>query len=56
MAHKTGRHQEGSRPAEVAAMNGVRMDVKAPPICPPMFIRPETEPAEAPAMSAVTAQ
>jgi hypothetical protein len=32
------------------------MPVKKPPICPPMFMTPDTVPAERPAMSAATAQ
>src|SRR4051795_3679453 len=37
-------------------MTGVSDAVTAPPICPPMFITPETDPEERPAMSAVTDQ
>src|SRR5215471_17369979 len=39
-----------------APIQAVRYPVNAPPICPPMFMNPETDPAEAPAISAVTDQ
>ena len=38
------------------AIHGVREPVKAPPICPPIFMNPDTDPADAPAMSAVSDQ
>ena len=39
-----------------AAIHGVSEAVHAPPICPPIFIIPETMPVYSPAMSAETAQ
>jgi hypothetical protein len=39
-----------------SAIHGVSEAVTAPPTCPPMFIRPDTVPADLPAMSAVTDQ
>ena len=38
------------------AIAGVSEAVTAPPICAPIFIKPETDPEELPAMSAVTDQ
>src|SRR5512146_492766 len=38
------------------AMAGVKEAVSAPPSCAPMFMKPETEPEDGPAMSAVTDQ
>jgi hypothetical protein len=35
---------------------GVSVAVTVPPICAPIFITPDTEPADSPAMSAVTDQ
>ena len=37
-------------------MTGVNEAVTAPPICPPMFMKPETEPENGPAISAVIDQ
>src|SRR5205814_7611088 len=39
-----------------AAIAGVSEAVTAPPICAPVFMKPETEPEERPAISAVTDQ
>ena len=43
------------QPKRVAIM-GVSVAVTVLPICAPMFMTPETEPADSPAMSAVTDQ
>src|SRR6185312_3863735 len=39
-----------------SATNGVKLAVTTPPNCPPIFMTPETEPAERPPMSELTDQ
>jgi len=54
-------HKSAATPNEAPqpkreAINGVSVAVTVLPICAPMFMTPETEPADSPAMSAVTDQ
>jgi hypothetical protein len=39
-----------------AAIQGVKDAVRAPPNCPPVFMKPETDPDDAPAIPVVTDQ
>jgi len=55
-AHKTAATRNDAVQLKRCAIQGVSEAVTAPPICPPIFITPETDPAAAPAMSAVTDQ
>src|SRR5580704_1611958 len=55
-AHKAAATRNDAVQLKWCAIQGVREAVTAPPICPPIFITPDTDPAEAPAMSAVTDQ
>src|SRR5581483_4374461 len=55
-AHRAAATWKDAGQLKRCAMNGVRDAVTALPICPPMFMSPETVPAEGPAMSAVTDQ
>src|SRR5664280_2604865 len=48
--------RKGEGQPKTLASTGVREAVTVPPIWLPMFITPETDPAERPAMSAVTDQ
>ena len=55
-AHRAAATRNDAVQLKRWAIHGVSEAVTAPPICPPIFITPDTDPAEAPAMSAVTDQ
>src|SRR5471032_3356073 len=54
--HNTAATRNDAVQPKRAAIAGVSEAVTAPPSCAPIFMKPETEPDDLPAMSAVTDQ
>jgi hypothetical protein len=55
-AHRIAATRKEAVQPNRSAIQGVSEAVSAPPNCPPVFMNPETEPEEVPAMPEVTDQ
>jgi hypothetical protein len=56
VAHKKAATPNEAPQPKPAAIMGVSVAVTVLPICAPIFMTPDTDPADSPAMSAVTDQ